>query len=101
MKKFLTLCVLFSMLLFVTPALTADVNEVDLGSNLSFTFEPSSMTAKPLTIIPFANLDLSLSQNEEEPIKEIKKNDLFPIPVVFGIMLVALFSLNMSMGASI
>ena len=80
MRKFLALCVLFSMLLFVAPVLIADVNEVDLGSNLSFTFEPSSTIVKPLTIIPFPNVDLSLLQ--EEP-TESKSADVRA--VVFGI----------------
>jgi len=89
MKKFLTLCVLFSMLLFVAPALIADVDEIDLGSNLSFTFEPSSMTKKSLTIIPFADINLSLAQ--EKPVEKKKESDL---PMIFGIgvMLVMQFA---------
>lgn len=63
MKKFLTLCVLFSMLLFVAPALIADISEVNLSSNLSFTFEPSSTAVEPLIIIPFADLDVNSIQS--------------------------------------
>lgn len=89
MKKFLTLCVLFSMLLFVAPALIADVNEIDLASNLSFTFEPSSMTKTSLIIIPFAEFDFNLAQ--EKSVEKKKESDL---PMIFGIwaMLVVQFA---------
>jgi len=89
MKKFLTLCVLFSMLLFIAPALIADVNNVDLGSNLSFTFEPSSMTKISLVIIPFAEFDFSPAQ--EKIVEKKKESDL---PMIFGIwaMLVVQFA---------
>lgn len=89
MKKFLTLCVLFSMLLFVAPALIADVGEIDLGSNLSFTFEPSSMINKTLIIIPFAEFDFSPAQ--ETIVEKKKESDL---PMIFGIwaMLIVQFA---------
>jgi len=96
MRKFFILCL--AICLFSFTALAADI---DLSSNLTFTFEPSATTEKSLTLVPFTNFDLSLSQDEEEPIEEVKKGDLFPIPVVFGVLLVVLFSLNMSMDANI
>ena len=72
MRKFLALCVIMSlMFLFVVPALIADVSEIDLSSNLSFTFEPSSTIEKPLTIIPFTDVDLTQIQNESSD--EVKK----------------------------
>lgn len=90
MKKFLTLCVLFSMLLFVAPALVADVGEIDLASNLSFTFEPSSMAKTPLIIIPFAEFDFSPAQ--EKTVEKKKESDL---PMIIGIwaMIVVQFTL--------
>ena len=89
MKKFLTLCVLCLMFFFVTSALIADINKVDLSSNLSFTFEPSGITKKTLIIIPFADLNLSLAQ--EKTIEKKKESDL---PMIFGIgaMLVVQFA---------
>jgi len=96
MKKLFILCLTICLLSFTVLA-----SDVDLSSNLTFTFEPSATLEKSLVLVPFANFDLSLSQDEKEPVEKIKKNDLFPIPAVFGIMLVVLFSLNMSMGASI
>jgi len=92
MKKLLTLCVLFSMLFFVAPALIADVNEVELGSNLSFTFEPSSMEKKSLTIIPFAEFDFSPGQ--EEPTVETGSADLRTIVFGLGATLVVIFALT-------
>jgi len=96
MKKLFILCLTICLLSFTVLA-----SDVDLSSNLTFAFEPSATLEKSLVLVPFANFDLSLSQDEKEPVEKIKKNDLFPIPAVFGIMLVVLFSLNMSMGASI
>ena len=89
MKRLLTLCVLCLMFLFVAPALIADINSIDLGSNLSFTFEPSSMAKTPLIIIPFAEFDFSPVQ--EKIVEKKKESDL---PMIFGIgaMLVVQFA---------
>ena len=89
MKKFLTLCVLFSMLLFVAPALIADIGDIDLGSNLSFTFELLSMTKASLVIIPFAEFDFSPAQ---EKIVEKKKESDLPMIFGIGVMLVVQFA---------
>lgn len=95
MRKFLTLCVVMSlMFFFTTPALTATVNKVDLGSNLSFTFEPSSTAEKSLIIIPFSNFDLSLAQ--EEP-AGVKKDDSLPIVFGIGVVLVTAFCLSQAL----
>lgn len=93
MKKFLPLCVVMSlMFLFTAPALTADVTAVDLGSNLSFTFEPSSTMEKSLILIPFTSSPSTLLQ--EAPTVEIKKDN--PVPFIFalGVTLVAVFTLK-------
>ena len=90
MRKFLTLCVLMSLIFFFAiPALTADINKVDLRSNLSFTFESSITVEKPLTIIPFTNYNLSLLQ--EEPIEKVKKDDSLPAVFGIGVVLVTIF----------
>ena len=87
MKKifilFLTIC-LFSFTLFAT--------DVDLSSNLTFTFEPSCATEKSLTIIPFTNLDFNVEQiNEIEKNVEVKKDDSWVIVFAFGVALTAIF----------
>ena len=96
MRKFFALCVVMSlMFLFTIPALTADVNKVDLGSNLSFTFEPSSKAEKSLTIIPFANFNSSLLQ--EEPAEKIKKATSFSlVAFAFGMWLAGIIALSIS-----
>lgn len=62
MKKFLALFAI--MMLFIVPALAEDQDEINLGSNLTFTFEP--MVAKSLTMIPLPTLDLNLAQKKTE-----------------------------------
>ena len=89
MRKFLSLCVLMSLIFFFTMStLVADVNKVDLGSNLSFTFESSITVEKPLTIIPFANSNLSLLQ--EKHIEEVKKFDSLPAIFAIGVAVVTI-----------
>lgn len=93
MKKFFALCVVMSLMFFFTiPALATDINKVNLGSNLSFTFEPLSTTQNSLTIIPFTNLDLIPLQ--DEPAKEVKKDKSLPIVLGIGVTLIAIFCLS-------
>lgn len=84
MKKmfilFLTIC-LFSFTLFAA--------DVDLSSNLTFTFEASCLTEKPLTIIPFTNLDFNVDQTVE-----VKKDDSWLVIFAFGVALTAIFCLE-------
>jgi len=73
MKKFLALCIVMSLIfVFAMPVLATDINKVDLSSNLTFTFEPSSTVEKPLTIIQFPDVDLTQIQNESSD--EVKKS---------------------------
>ena len=82
MKKFLALCIAMSlMFVFTMPTLTADVSKADLSSNLSFTFEPTGITKKALTIIPFPDVELTQIQNEISD--EVKKAKDFSL-VAFG-----------------
>ena len=90
MKKifilFLTIC-LFSFTLFAA--------DVDLSSNLTFTFEPSCTTEKSLTIIPFTNQAFNVEQiNEIEKNVEVKKDNSWVIIFAFGVALTAVFCLE-------
>lgn len=96
MKKFLALCIVMSLIfVFAVPVLATDINKVNLSSNLTFTFEPSSTVEKPLTIIPFPDVDLTQIQNESSD--EIKKAKVFSLVAFgFGLWLAALASSALS-----
>lgn len=96
MKKFLALCIVMSLIfVFAVPVLATDVNKIDLKSNLSFTFEPSSSTEKSLTVIPFPDVDLTQIQNESSD--EIKKaKDFILVAFGFGLWLAGIIALSLS-----
>lgn len=74
------------MFVFSIPTLAADVNKIDLKSNLSFTFEPSNTTEKSLTLIPFSDLDFIALHNEN--VEKIEKDTAFPLlTFAFGMWL--------------
>lgn len=79
MKKFL---VLFAIIMLLTiPVLAESQNGIDLGSNLSFTFEPAA--AKPLIITPLPDLSLNIVQEKTD------KNYTTPIIVLLSVCLFA------------
>lgn len=96
MKKFLALCIVMSLIfVFAVPVLATDTNKVDLSSNLTFTFKPSSTVEKPLTIIPFPDVDLTQIQNESSD--EIKKaKDFSLVAFGFGLWLAGIIALSIS-----
>lgn len=85
MKKLFVLCLTILLLSFTLLA-----TDVDLKSNLTFIFEPTATTEKPLIIIPFAEFDFSPTQ--EKTVEKKKESDL---PIIFGIgvMLVTIFTI--------
>jgi len=84
MKKFFVLCLTILLLSF-----TLFAADVDLKSNLTFTFEPTATTEKSLIIIPFTELDFSLDQTDK-----VKKSDSLPIVFGIGVILITAFCLN-------
>ncbi|MCK4818366.1 hypothetical protein KA005_21530 [bacterium] len=62
MKRFFALFAI--MMLFIIPAIAEDQDEINLSSNLTFTFEP--MVAKSLNIIPLPTLILNSVQEKTD-----------------------------------
>lgn len=83
MKRFFAFFAI--MMLFAIPAIAEDQDKVNLGSNLSFSFEP--MVAKSLTIIPFPTPTLNVIQERTD------KN--FTTPTIV-LLLVCLFAASVT-----
>ena len=87
MKRFFALFAI--MMLFIIPVFAEDQDEINLGSNLTFTFEPIEI--KSLTIIPLPTLTLNLTQEKTD------KN--FTTPTIV-LLIVCLFAASVTAMAS-